>query len=295
MRTVGSPFLTLVLASALVIGLSAGEVSAQQLAPEADEQVVAPNAAEPKGSDPKVVPPRAYESGSVIVTAATAEVREGPSPRAEVLTIVERGDIFEKRGRTGGWYYIVLGYSPSGWISGRQIRRYRPSARTAPYVGPSYDWYYPSYPRLSLTAIRTTGETPSSAGTALLNGGLGTWSGPTERRLVSPAPGENRCPGKTLPRFQLVPVPRSSRQVRVRSRWSSPAVVVTATVRLIVVVIPVPPEEGVSPVVRIAVVIAWGRTEVPVVEVPTTAPSSRMADSDGSGRPLIQPKTSPRT
>ena len=97
----------------------------------------------------EVVQPRELESGSVIVTAATAEVREAPSPRADVITVVEKGEIFLKQGRTGGWYYIKIGDDTFGWISGRAISRYKaegsPSSDVGPYEGtPSY----PSYPYL---------------------------------------------------------------------------------------------------------------------------------------------------
>lgn len=71
-----------------------------------------------------LVQPAHVESGSVIVTTETAEVREGPSASNEVLTIVGRGEIFVKEGRTGAWYLIKINDDTSGWISGRAVRRY---------------------------------------------------------------------------------------------------------------------------------------------------------------------------
>ena len=93
-----------------------------------------------------VVQPRAVESGTVIVTAESAEVREGPSPRAEVITVVGKGEVFEKLGRTMGWYFIKLNDDSTGWISGRAIRRYQAAVSPDTNVGPSTDRYYPYYP-----------------------------------------------------------------------------------------------------------------------------------------------------
>jgi hypothetical protein len=71
-----------------------------------------------------LVEPRTTESGYAIVTARTAEVREGPSPRAAVITIVEQGEVFAKIGRTGGWYFLQISDDSRGWVSGRSLRRY---------------------------------------------------------------------------------------------------------------------------------------------------------------------------
>jgi hypothetical protein len=95
-----------------------------------------------------VVEPRAVESGSLIVTAKTAEIREGPSHRSEAITVVEKGEILVKQGRTGGWYYVRLGEDSFGWISGRAVRRYRAPEQPAPDSGTSYDRYDPYYPGL---------------------------------------------------------------------------------------------------------------------------------------------------
>lgn len=111
-----------------------------------------------------MVEPRVAESGSVIVTAETAEVREGPSPGAGVITVVGKGEIFLKEGRTGAWYYIRINDDAFGWISGRAVRRYqeggagesqstdvgtyedRPSSNypSGPYIYPYYYWDRPS-------------------------------------------------------------------------------------------------------------------------------------------------------
>lgn len=103
-----------------------------------------------------VVQPGVVESGSLIVTADTAEVREGPSPGYEVITVVGRGEIFPKLGRTGAWYYIRINDDAFGWVSGRAVGRYQaegtpspdvgPEEEPAPYVGPYDARYYPYYP-----------------------------------------------------------------------------------------------------------------------------------------------------
>lgn len=93
-----------------------------------------------------VVQPEALESGSVIVTAETAEVREGPSNTADVITVVEKGEIFLKQGRTGGWYYVKINDDAFGWISGRAVGRYQAEGSTSPYVDPDGGGYYPYYP-----------------------------------------------------------------------------------------------------------------------------------------------------
>jgi len=80
-----------------------------------------------------MVEPRGSESGYAIVTAKTAEVREGPSSKAAVITVVERGEVFAKVGRTGGWYFLQISDSSRGWISGRALRRYVPE--TPPVEG----------------------------------------------------------------------------------------------------------------------------------------------------------------
>lgn len=169
MRTRKGLFLSLVFAGVYAIWFPAlpvvGQEAVQETEPQtanpqaAEPQVTEPQASEPETAEPKaqdlnVVPPRAYESGMVIVTAETAEVREGPSPRSEVITVVEKGEIFEKAGRTKGWYYIKLGENAFGWVSGRAIRRYRGSESPSPYVeryaepdvGPYAEGYYPYYP-----------------------------------------------------------------------------------------------------------------------------------------------------
>ncbi len=94
----------------------------------------------------EVVQPEAAESGSVIVTAETAEVREGPSTGAEVMTIVEKGEIFQKLGRTRGWYYVQINEESSGWVSGRAISTYRGEQTPAPYVAPAEEPAYPYNP-----------------------------------------------------------------------------------------------------------------------------------------------------
>jgi len=93
-----------------------------------------------------IVQPSVAESGSVIVTAATAEVREGPSPDSNIITVVEQGEIFLKQGRTGGWYYIRINGDAFGWISGRAIGSYQAESSPSPYVVPYDDRYYPYYP-----------------------------------------------------------------------------------------------------------------------------------------------------
>lgn len=103
-----------------------------------------------------VVQPGVVESGSLIVTVDTAEVREGPSPGYEVITVVGKGEIFPKLGRTGAWYYIRINDDAFGWVSGRAVGRYQaegtlapyvgPEAEPAPYVGPYDARYYPYYP-----------------------------------------------------------------------------------------------------------------------------------------------------
>jgi len=105
------------------------------------------------GSAMAVVLPVVDESGSVIVTTETAEVREGPASGYDVLTVVAKGEIFVKQGRTGAWYYIRINEDTFGWISGRAISRYlegeTPSTYVEPRDGPvdrgDYQ-YYPYYP-----------------------------------------------------------------------------------------------------------------------------------------------------
>ncbi len=76
--------------------------------------------------------------------------------------MVAKGEIFDKQGRTGAWYYIKINDDTFGWISGRAISRYQadeedeageaveaPSTyvetREAP-IDRGYDPYYPYYP-----------------------------------------------------------------------------------------------------------------------------------------------------
>ena len=96
-----------------------------------------------------VVLPVVDESGSVIVTTETAEVREGPAAGYDVITVVAKGEIFVKQGRTGAWYYIRINDDTFGWISGRAISRYRedeaPSTYVEPREGPIEGGYYPDY------------------------------------------------------------------------------------------------------------------------------------------------------
>ena len=89
------------------------------------------------GSAPAaVVSPEIDESGSVIVTTETAEVREGPAAGYDVITVVAKGEIFVKQGRTGAWYYIRINDDTFGWISGRAISRYQEGETPSTYVEP---------------------------------------------------------------------------------------------------------------------------------------------------------------
>lgn len=96
------------------------------------------------------VQPAELESGSVIVIADTAEVREGPAAEFEVITVVGKGEIFLKAGRTGAWYYIKVGGDTFGWVNGRDVSRHKEGETPPPYVGPvpgpyppgSYPYYY---------------------------------------------------------------------------------------------------------------------------------------------------------
>jgi hypothetical protein len=103
-----------------------------------------------------LVQPQHDESGDVIVTVESAEVREGPATNFEVITLVGKGEIFAKQGRTGAWYLIKINDETSGWVSGRAVRRYQPEGAeepAPPYVAPEvvpeepqgYP-YYPYYP-----------------------------------------------------------------------------------------------------------------------------------------------------
>lgn len=110
-----------------------------------------------------LVQPEHEESGSVIVTAETAEVREGPAPSYEVLTLVGKGEVFPKQGRTGAWYFIKINDDTSGWINGRAVRRHQegsaeesevleqseesPPTTLGPYEGEYYPYnpYWGSY------------------------------------------------------------------------------------------------------------------------------------------------------
>jgi len=104
----------------------------------------------------EVAKPSMDESGSLIVTADTTEVREGPSRGYAVITIVGKGEIFVKEGRTGAWYYIRINGDTFGWINGRDVVRYQaegvlvpdvaPEEEAAPYLGPYDARYYPYYP-----------------------------------------------------------------------------------------------------------------------------------------------------
>ena len=97
----------------------------------------------------EVVQPKAVESGQVIVISETAEIREGPSPNAEVIAVVDKGEIFEKLGRTMRWYLVKVDDEITGWISGRYIRRYQEGGAQygypsgVPYDGRNYPSYYP--------------------------------------------------------------------------------------------------------------------------------------------------------
>jgi hypothetical protein len=97
-----------------------------------------------------VVSPEIAENGAVIVTAETAEVREGPAPSFAVITVVANGEIFVKEGRTGAWYYIRINDGTFGWISGRAISRYQedeaPSTYVEPRDGPTESGDYQPYP-----------------------------------------------------------------------------------------------------------------------------------------------------
>ncbi len=103
-------------------------------------------------ADAVLVQPRVAESGSLIVTAETAEIREGPSPGANVITVVEKGEIFLKEGRTGAWYYIRINNDAFGWISGRAVSRYHgeeSDGSTPPSAAPEESrssLYYPGSP-----------------------------------------------------------------------------------------------------------------------------------------------------
>jgi uncharacterized protein YraI len=90
-----------------------------------------------------IVQPSVAESGSVVVTAETAEVREGPAPSYSVITVVEKGEIFVKQGRTGGWYFIKINGDAFGWISGRAVGGYQVEASVSPSVVPNEYGYYP--------------------------------------------------------------------------------------------------------------------------------------------------------
>lgn len=103
-----------------------------------------------------VVEPEVAESGSLIVIADTAEVRDGPSPDSDVITVVGKGEIFTKLGRTGAWYSIRINGDAFGWISGRAVSRFQaggalsppvgPEEEPEPYAGPYDSRYYLYYP-----------------------------------------------------------------------------------------------------------------------------------------------------
>jgi hypothetical protein len=105
-----------------------------------------------------VVRPRRAETGYVIVVAAAAEVREGPSTTYAVIDTVERDDVFPKLGRTGRWYYVQIDEETFGWISGRALSRYwgedqQYDQGTPPSYGGYYrDYWYP-YPPLPPPAL----------------------------------------------------------------------------------------------------------------------------------------------
>jgi len=116
--------------------LLGGSARAQVAQPEAEK--VQPSA--------EVVRPRAVESGLVIVTAESAEVRTGPSTNAEVIAVVDKGEIFEKLGRTMRWYLVKVDDEITGYISGRYIRRYQEGGQSTYPSGGAYDGRnYPSY------------------------------------------------------------------------------------------------------------------------------------------------------
>jgi hypothetical protein len=92
-----------------------------------------------------IVGPGVAESGSVVVTAETAEVREGPAASYSVITVVEKGEVFVKQGRTGGWYYILINGDAFGWINGRAVGNNQAEASPPPYVVPYEDRYSTSY------------------------------------------------------------------------------------------------------------------------------------------------------
>jgi len=104
----------------------------------------------------EVVLPAVEESGSVIVTTETADVREGPAAGYDVITVVAKGEIFDKQGRTGAWYYIRINDDSFGWICGRAISRYQTGETQPTYVEPRDEQtdrgdypYYPYYPDYS--------------------------------------------------------------------------------------------------------------------------------------------------
>lgn len=92
------------------------------------------------------VQPEVAEEGSVIVIADTAEVREGPGPAYEVVTIVERGEVFAKRGRTGGWYLVLISGEATGWINGRAVQRHEGDGSAPARIGPYEDRFAPDSP-----------------------------------------------------------------------------------------------------------------------------------------------------
>jgi hypothetical protein len=99
-----------------------------------------------------MVQPSVAESGSVIVTAEIAEVRDGPSSGSNVITVVEKGEVFLKEGRTGAWYYVRINDDFFGWISGRAVSRYQEeesegssSTDIGPDEGRSSSYYPRSY------------------------------------------------------------------------------------------------------------------------------------------------------
>jgi hypothetical protein len=134
---------------------------------------------------------------------------------------VEKGEIFEKLGRTMRWYLVKIDDETSGWISGRTIRRYQEARApdTSPPGVPFDDRYYPYDPGDYYGySYNYYGVQPYFSGEWYFYGGEPYWGynpprGDRWRIRSGPHPG-----GGSGPRFYPRPLPPAPRH----GPWNAP-------------------------------------------------------------------------
>ena len=68
---------------------------------------------------PGIVQPSTASSGSVQVTAASLNVRQGPGFNYGVITVTYAGDVLTVTGQSPGWLFVTLPDGSQGWVSQR--------------------------------------------------------------------------------------------------------------------------------------------------------------------------------